>query len=275
MGEIPTQRDDIRAMRGLHLYHFNISNCSQRVRIALEEKQLAWTSHVINLPKNENLDKSFASINPAIVVPVLIHDGRTYTESNDIIAYIDNNFPGAALSPMGEDDRAYVELSLLRSSGIQRPLKLLSHEFLFKIPRRMSPAALDRFERNCPDKALVQFVRDLNSPNSFGEARIREAATNFAHAFADLEQRLNNRQWLTGESFGLADISWLVNVHRLMLLNFPMTAYPQLTQWYLRARARPSFDAAIAKYEPMAAKQFFKIYSFIRRRKGTDITAFI
>ena len=39
----------IRSMTGLHLYHFFLSNCAQRVSLALAEKGLDFTPHAINL----------------------------------------------------------------------------------------------------------------------------------------------------------------------------------------------------------------------------------
>lgn len=43
---MPTYPDvypDIKAMRGIHLYQYFLSNCSQRVSLALEEKGLDWS----------------------------------------------------------------------------------------------------------------------------------------------------------------------------------------------------------------------------------------
>ena len=45
---------DIQSMRGIHLYQYFLSNCSQRVCIALEQKGLKWTPHRINLFTQEN-----------------------------------------------------------------------------------------------------------------------------------------------------------------------------------------------------------------------------
>ena len=40
----PTNKS-VTELRGLHLFHADISNCSMRVRMALAEKGLPWTSH--------------------------------------------------------------------------------------------------------------------------------------------------------------------------------------------------------------------------------------
>ena len=55
MGLYQSDHPDIPHMKGLHLFHFVLSNCSQRVRLGLEEKGLEWTSHHLNLPGNEHV----------------------------------------------------------------------------------------------------------------------------------------------------------------------------------------------------------------------------
>ena len=64
-----------------------------RVRMVLAEKSLPWTSHVVDLSKMEHATPEFQSINPQGLVPTLIHDGRTYIESIDIIRYLDELKP--------------------------------------------------------------------------------------------------------------------------------------------------------------------------------------
>ena len=142
MPEIRTQRDDIRAIKDVHLFHFAVSNCSQRVRITLEEKRVPWVDHHVNLLKDEHLTRELQALNPNGVVPVLVHDGRTFVESNDIIEYIDTNFDGPSLQPKGAQDQVFLQETIERSSAIQGALKLVSHEFLFKSARRMNPKQL-------------------------------------------------------------------------------------------------------------------------------------
>ena len=40
MGRITPTNKAVLELKGLHLYHADLSNCSMRVRIALEEKNL-------------------------------------------------------------------------------------------------------------------------------------------------------------------------------------------------------------------------------------------
>ena len=90
MAVIEPKNKTVKDFEGLHLYHGNISNCSMRVRMTLEEKELNWVSHHIDLKKKENITDEYFGINPNGLVPTLIHDGVVHIESNDIIDYLDN-----------------------------------------------------------------------------------------------------------------------------------------------------------------------------------------
>ncbi len=67
--------EEVKSWRGLHLLHFQGSSCSQKVRVLLEEKGLDYTSHPINIARNEHVTAWYLGINPRGVVPVLEHDG--------------------------------------------------------------------------------------------------------------------------------------------------------------------------------------------------------
>ena len=60
----------------LTLYHGDTSVCSQKVRLALTEKQLEWTGEFIDLDKGVQFDPEYMKLNPNAVAPTLIHDGK-------------------------------------------------------------------------------------------------------------------------------------------------------------------------------------------------------
>ena len=76
-----------------------------RVRIALEEKKLPWTSHHLDLRHAENVTKDYFSIHPKGLVPTLIHDGVIHIESTDILNYLDKTFPTPCLQPTNDADK--------------------------------------------------------------------------------------------------------------------------------------------------------------------------
>mgnify|MGYP005990181889 CR=1 FL=1 len=40
--------NDIKKLKGLHIFHAKVSNCSMRVRLTAEEKHIGWKSHEID-----------------------------------------------------------------------------------------------------------------------------------------------------------------------------------------------------------------------------------
>ena len=60
----------------IELYHSTHSTCSQKVRICLAEKGLAWTGHHLNLRRFDQLKPEFLALNPAGLVPVLVDGGH-------------------------------------------------------------------------------------------------------------------------------------------------------------------------------------------------------
>ena len=71
--------------KGVHLFHFPSSSCSQKTRIFLTEKGVEWEPHPINLMTHENFTDWYLGINPRGLVPALVHDGDVHIESNDIM----------------------------------------------------------------------------------------------------------------------------------------------------------------------------------------------
>lgn len=59
-------------MYSLKLYHHPLSVCSMKVRLALEEKGLAWSGRVIDIvQQKEQLEPWYLALNPKGVVPTL------------------------------------------------------------------------------------------------------------------------------------------------------------------------------------------------------------
>ena len=272
---IETKRDDIGALQGVHLFHFAMSNCSQRVRFVLEEKGISWVSHHIDLAKCENATPDFRAINPKGLVPILIHDGKTIVESNDIIRYIDENFEGPGLSPVGRSDKDFLVDSLNRSSDFQASLKLLTHTFLFKPFRRMNARQLKKYSEGVQNPELADFMREFSSKEGFSRERIVAAIDAAEDNFKFLETRLETHRWLTGPEFGLADISWLVNVHRLSQFYYPLASYPLLTDWLSRTRTRQAYKKAISQFQPTKLTVVFNIYSMIRRMRRSSVRDYV
>ena len=241
---IDTRRADIASLTGLHLWHAAMSNCSQRVRMVLEEKNLAWTSHPVDLLAFEHASAEYQSIHPKGLVPTLVHDGRTVIDSNDIIRYLDTAFPPAALVVADGDGADLFALA----DASQLPLRTVSHELLLGEMRRLDRATLERFGRDHGNREFYAFLHRF-STEGFDDDELARCFGTLDNALAVLEARLKDRTWLCGDAFSLADISWVVNVHRLALMDYPLHRYPRLSAWFAKTASRPSYERALLAYE--------------------------
>jgi maleylacetoacetate isomerase len=90
------------------LYTFFRSSTSFRLRIALAYKGLSYEPHYVSLPKMEHRDPAYLALNPQGLLPLLVDDGRGYTQSMAIIEYLDEAYPEPPLIPKDIHSRAYV-----------------------------------------------------------------------------------------------------------------------------------------------------------------------
>ena len=83
----------------LELYHHGSSACAAKVRFALAEKRLTWSSRYVDILKGEQFAPEFLALNPKAVVPVLVHDGAVIVESTVICEYLEEAFPATSIYP--------------------------------------------------------------------------------------------------------------------------------------------------------------------------------
>ena len=95
-------------MSKIKLYDYWRSSASYRVRIALNLKDLAFTSLVVNLLDGEHKGDQYAKIHPQGIVPAIEIDGKVFTQSLAIIEHLDEIFPTVPLLPLDGLGRARV-----------------------------------------------------------------------------------------------------------------------------------------------------------------------
>lgn len=238
-----------RSLMGVHLFHFHISNCSQRARFALELKEVSWTSHHLDLSKGEHLSPDYLAINPNGVVPALVHDGVTVLESNDIITYLNETFLGVDLDPESCDQPIAASLLVL-ASDVQRALKTLSHHYLFRPFRNITSADVEAMRAAGAADDITVFMADYAENGPAWAERVRASEAEMQDAIRKLEARLSEYEWLGGRQFGLADISWSVNAYRLHQCNWPMREDSLVLAWLERISAMAAFRRMVVDYVP-------------------------
>lgn len=231
----------------LRLYHAWASTCSQKVRLALAEKELAYDGVVLILRRFEQLSPDFLSLNPAGVVPVLVHDGFVVRESTIINDYLDDAFPEHPLRPADAKGRARAAVWTrfvddVATLAIKKPsFQKNMRPFLQSLPEAEIDAAVKRM----PNPETARRWRDA-ARDGIPEAELAAAHADLRRMLNRMQETLAHQAWLAGDTYSLADINIAPFVHRLA--SFPeydlAGDWPAVADWYARLRARPAFARA-------------------------------
>lgn len=270
---IETSNTEVKAFHGLHLYHFWLSSCSQRVRVVLAEKGLDWVSHEVNLAAQEHVTAEYQSINPNGVVPTLVHDGKVVIESIDIIDYLDQTFPNPPLRPNSETSIQEMHRWMNLADGAQHSIKTITHEFLFK-QNKISAEGFEKYQKHHNNSELIEFMRVWSSDEGIPHAEIESELQLQYDCFLQLDEALQDNDWLVDNTFSLADIAWISNVRRANIAHYPLDIHPNLQAWFKRFKSRPSYAEGMSKYEIAPALEQFNAYCLQRAAEGTGISSF-
>ena len=237
----------LRDLKGLHLWHGGLSNCSQRCRIVLSKLGLDYHSNLVNLQAAEHATEAFHQLNPSGVIPVLVHDGTVVVNSVDIIAYLEERFGDGSLRPTHLEDE--IVAALERCDKSQLALKYCTFEFLFQHGPRPSDETFAQLMSGLESEWLRDFHKEYRA--GFSRERMHDmvgrAHTDFLHCetiFSD------GRPYLAGDRFSLADIAWMPNFHRFDLLRWPLQRYPHAFAWFQRVTQLDCYKEALQDWEP-------------------------
>lgn len=249
---VPTNKA-VLEFKGLHLYHADRSNCAARVRLLLEEKDLPWVSHHINLGKKENISEEYFGINPKGVVPALVDDGTVITESNDILVYLEEKFPDPGFREVAADRQAEIDYWLKMSGDLHLPA-IKTHQY-FKMNAALLVKTEEeeaRYRKLQKDPDMLEFHGKHGGGNSFSEADNDAAVALLDDNFAKMEAAIGEAGWLVGDAYTLADISWSPTITTLMAGRFDFSKYPNIQEWYERIAQRPQFEKAVIEWRNKA-----------------------
>ena len=218
-------------LKGIHLYHANRSNCSARVRLLLEEKELDWTSHHIDLGKKENISEEYFGINPKGVVPALVHDGTVIAESNDILLYLEKQFPEPGFRAVSPDRQSEIDYWLKMSGDLHIPgIKTFQYYNLNAALLEKTEEELALYKKLQNDRELLAFHDKHSEGRSFSEADADAASALLDEYFANRSRRSRTVTGLVGASYTLAD--------HLLVADYNDPAggarfgIPKLQEWY-------------------------------------------
>jgi glutathione S-transferase len=237
----------------LELYHNAMSTCSQKARIVLEEKGLAWTSHELNLRLSEHLKPDYLRLNPDGVVPTLIDDGAVIRESSVIVEYLDERFPDPPLSPPDPLGRARMRQWIVQIDEAIHPATgtitwALSTRHVMRAMH--SHAELETYIEGL-QVADKRMRRRQILEQGVAAPIVEEALKRMDRLVADMEAQLGRTRWLVGEACTLADLALAPYLVRMDMLGVGRVLWerrPRFAAWLDAIRTRKGYRDGIAKW---------------------------
>jgi glutathione S-transferase len=256
----------------------DFSLCSKKIRMCLAELRIPYVSHPIDLIETgsyETLSRRFLAVNPASLVPVLVHRGHPIYESHDILLYAAAHAKSRdPLVPPDEATRAVMQRWIDKSSLVgDDPSAGVAESAGNCVPGLTLPLFAAMI-RDIPTHRILEgllFHRIKQRPILFlllkacglaGLARIaplrRAVIASRRHMeqhLDDLDQQLraSGGPWITGARFTLADVSWAVIFERLREADWTAELLaPErgaLLAYWERLRARPSYREAMDQHQ--------------------------
>lgn len=263
----------VAPQKGIHLFHFPLSLCSMKVRQALAESAVDWTSHLVLLPAYQQYEPGYVRINPRCVVPTLVCDGKVTTDSANIL-----NFINSKLSNLDTSQKPSVHefevISLWLNKADSLPIEALTYgdnrgsnkSFIFK---RLANGGKDHeYKANLLRKLISRHENEKQLHDAYksklniveNTLKIIQTPTRMNALYAaadsimmDLETYLlsgpfNEKGWLASEKFSMADIAWGVVLYRLQKLGLESLLWGNRTtvgQYCEKLFARESFKRGI------------------------------
>lgn len=230
----------------LTLYNAAHSTCSQKVRICLAEKGLAFEDVKLDIGKaKEHLRPEYLKLNPNGVVPTLVDDGQIITDSSVICEYLDEAYPDVPLSPPDPVGRAHMRAWMRFLEEVPTAAVRVPSFNMGFLPRY---EGMDRqtFEKVESDQRPIrkQFYRRMG-PSGFKKEDVEASFEQIGNTCKRMNAALEHGPWLLGSQYTLADVIVAPLIDRMNDLGMSMIwedAYPRVTDWYERTKARPSFQ---------------------------------
>lgn len=189
----------------IDLYTWNTPN-GRKVSILLEEPNVPYNVHAVDITKGEQLEAEFLTISPNNKIPAIRDNetGVTLMESGAILIYLAEKY-GQFLP---RENRIEIYEWLMWQMAGFGPMLGQAHHFL-KYNRGVSAYAEERYGE---------------------EAR---------RLYGVLDRRLEGRDYIIGE-YTIADIACWPWVSRHEWQEIDLRDYPHVRKWYQRIAARPA-----------------------------------
>ena len=211
------------------LYGYFRSSAAFRARIALNLKDIKPELRFVHLLKDggQQHTAEYKTLNPQELIPALVHDGHTITQSLAIIEYLDEIVPEPPLLPKDAYGRARVRSLAYAVACDIHPVNNLRVARFIKREYGKSDDEVFAWQRHWIEVGFDALETILS----------RDAETGtFCH----------------GNTPTIADICLIPQVANARRVNLDIARWPTIARIEAHALAHPAFDAALPKNQPDA-----------------------
>ncbi len=182
----------------IELFSANTPN-GKKISIMLEEIGYEYKTIEIDLDKGEQFKLEFKKISPLSKIPVIIDQNKNKTifESGAILMYLAED----SGKFYDKENRLEINQWLMAQMGYIGPMLGQHHQFHHYNPGK----------------------------SKFGEERYFKIAERI---YAELDERLSNSKFLSGEEYTIADIGTFPWITRHEWHDIGLSNYKNLTRWY-------------------------------------------
>ncbi|XP_068648273.1 glutathione S-transferase TCHQD [Aristolochia californica] len=241
----------------MQLYHHPYSMDSQKVRIALEEEGLDYTSFHANPLTGKNMDTFFFRMNNSGKLPVFQNGAHRICETIDIIQYIHRIALLSSRCHHHEDISDEVIELMWKIQRWDPTLFTLSHtptkyrNFITKFLRRVAIARM----ADAPDLASAYHAKLREAYKTEDElknaSQVKMSEEQLSCLLDELENKLNQSKYLSGQEFGVADYIFVPVLARIKLLNLEevyIASRLKVAEYWKDVQKRPSYKVVIGNY---------------------------
>jgi len=192
----------------LILYQFPISHFCEKIRWALDHKQLEY--QVINLLPGPHIAK-LKKLAPKSNVPVLVHNQNIIQNSSTIITYLDKTFPSSPLTPEQEKEKkASLEWEKYLDKEVGTHVRLFVYSFILDHPSITIPLLCHNspWYTNYIFKIIFPGLRKkMIQMMKINEQTAQQSKQHLEQALDKIYSHLQEHQYLVSNTFTRADLT--------------------------------------------------------------------
>ncbi|WP_309044702.1 glutathione S-transferase family protein [Marinobacter sediminicola] len=241
----------------LRLYQFAISHYCEKIRWALDYKNLSYETTNL-LPGQHIKTMQKLTKGAGASVPVLVHDGEVIQGSSDILDYLEKTYPEKPLTPMDEPEKSAALAWEKRLDNLAGPaVRCYSYHHFLQRPKIVVPllaAGTPFYNRILLSLAFSRVNEVMRKWMKINEKTAEESRKVLEELLTELAEIYSQQPFLAGDSFSRADLT----AASLFAPLFQPEAYP--VPWPKPARIPKEIKGWLTEWQPQL-QVLAKVYS--------------